>query len=573
MGRLAVVQTANTMLHDRLSAILSGTGVGSHLWRLLSSLGIEHRDDCDCLSWAERMNAWGPAGCRQQRADIVTHMRASAQNYGWGDLAKAAAKAIATGLALRINPLDVYGSLLDEAIRLAEADIPPAPIDILLPLGRGSSHRNIELRMAIRSIEQYAQGLRRVVVVGAIPRWAHETDRVQLVPRAEEQTNKASRISLKVKWAFEHLDLTDKVAFWNDDYILTRDIDIRTIPDYYHGNLRHPNAKTNWTRLLDHTAHTLAAAGLPTRHFDIHVPMLFDREKFLSLAEWWERSRTEKPGLVMKSVYGNHHCQTTAVSSPDAKLSGNWSGRMDSVCKLWVFSYSDDALRAGFSAWMQGRFPAPTACERSGPDAARTVICVLGPFRSGTSAVAGALHRLGVPMGDGWRVRRANQGGTYEDQELARLCRAWFRERAMVERSRPARRRAGLRRWLSTRPALTGAKHPSLCLCVPQIVRAWPGVRFVACDRPPEESIASLQKLGWSPENSASAVSRMIAARDRDLARCGRPVIRIAYHELLADRAAAVARLIDFAGLHPTEEQRLAAVTWIDPAQQTVRAA
>jgi hypothetical protein len=579
---------------DRLAAVLAGNGVGSHLWRLLESLNVRHSPTCECLAWAERMNAWGPAGCRLARAEIVAHMRDSAKHYGWGELARSAAKAVTTGLVWRINLLDLYGSLLDEAIRRAEKSGPPGPggsspspspsgpggplpIDILLPLGPGSRNNNVELRMAIRSIEQHARRLRRIVVVGAIPDWLRETDRVFPVRRDEFRANKASRISLKVRWAFEHLDLTDTVAFWNDDYLLNRNADLRTIKDTYHGNLRHPHASTPWQRLLEHTGATLAAGGLPTRHYDIHVPILLRRDLFLSLADWWERSRRERPGLVMKSIYGNHHCHATGVVSPDKKLGATWRDRIDSVSRLWLFSYGDDALKTGLAGWLQQRFPTPSAAEttphlvRGAPP--QTIVCVLGPFRSGTTAVAGLLHRLGVSMGDGWPVRRANKGGTYEDHELARLCRSWFRERAMTERSRPAKRRAGLRRWLSTRPAITGAKHPTLCLCVPQILRAWPGVRFVACDRPAAESITSLQKLGWSPDNATSAVTRMIATRDRDLARCGRPVCRIAYHDLLRDPAAAVSALIDFAGIHPTEDQRRAAETWIDPTQQTVRAA
>lgn len=105
---------------QRLAAVLAGIGVGSQLWRLLSSLGIEHREDCECLTWAERMNAWGPEGCREARQEIATHMRDSAKSYGWGAKLGAAAMAVATGLAWRVNLSDPYGSILDEAINLAE---------------------------------------------------------------------------------------------------------------------------------------------------------------------------------------------------------------------------------------------------------------------------------------------------------------------------------------------------------------------------------------------------------------------------------------------------------------------
>jgi hypothetical protein len=123
----------------RLAAIESGDGVGSHLWRLLASLGIKHTATCSCLGLAEEMNALGPAGCRRERARLAQQMRANAKAYGWGTVATAAARALASGLAWRLDLADVYGSLLDEAIRLAEADFVARPTVLAVPEARTTS--------------------------------------------------------------------------------------------------------------------------------------------------------------------------------------------------------------------------------------------------------------------------------------------------------------------------------------------------------------------------------------------------------------------------------------------------
>lgn len=68
-----------------------------------------------------RMNHWGVSGCRANRAKIVAHLRSAYKAASYVELAKAAGKAVTTGLAFRINPLDPIGSIIDEAIRLAEA--------------------------------------------------------------------------------------------------------------------------------------------------------------------------------------------------------------------------------------------------------------------------------------------------------------------------------------------------------------------------------------------------------------------------------------------------------------------
>jgi hypothetical protein len=114
---------------DRLQAIEQGTAPGSQLWRLLAELGIQHKPTCTCLHLAETMNQWGPAGCRLARPEIIAQMRTNAKEYGWLDVARAAAKAVSTGIAWKLDLTDVYGSLLDEAIRRSGPQAPTAGPD------------------------------------------------------------------------------------------------------------------------------------------------------------------------------------------------------------------------------------------------------------------------------------------------------------------------------------------------------------------------------------------------------------------------------------------------------------
>ncbi len=116
---------------ERLRAIEAGHGVGSQIWRLLAEIGVHHQPDCPCLGWAEKLNAWGVAGCRLARAEIVQHLRDERQRYGWARSIVAAAHAavhaaadIAAGRRPWLDLLDPYGSLVDEAIRCAEASEP-----------------------------------------------------------------------------------------------------------------------------------------------------------------------------------------------------------------------------------------------------------------------------------------------------------------------------------------------------------------------------------------------------------------------------------------------------------------
>jgi hypothetical protein len=112
-------------VHDqsfRLKAVQAGSGVGSHLWRLLAELGISHDSGCSCLQWAEMLNGWGVAGSRLARDEIADHLKQEAKKLGWKKLILKSAKAAIEhpNILGWIDLTDVYGSIVDEAVRRAE---------------------------------------------------------------------------------------------------------------------------------------------------------------------------------------------------------------------------------------------------------------------------------------------------------------------------------------------------------------------------------------------------------------------------------------------------------------------
>lgn len=87
---------------------------------MLTSIGIEPGPGCPCRDMMRKMDAWGPAGCKEHRGEIVMHVQEQMGNRSWREKLTAAAKATASGLAFQLNPMDIPGSLVDEAIRRVE---------------------------------------------------------------------------------------------------------------------------------------------------------------------------------------------------------------------------------------------------------------------------------------------------------------------------------------------------------------------------------------------------------------------------------------------------------------------
>lgn len=91
---------------------------------MLASVGIEPGPGCPCRDMMRKMDRWGITGCREHRGEIVMHVQEQMQNRSWRERLTAAARATASGLAFQLNPLDIPGSLVDEAIRRAELHHP-----------------------------------------------------------------------------------------------------------------------------------------------------------------------------------------------------------------------------------------------------------------------------------------------------------------------------------------------------------------------------------------------------------------------------------------------------------------
>lgn len=200
------------------------------------------------------------------------------------------------------------------------------------------------------------------------------------------------------------------------------------------------------------------------------------------------------------------------------------------------------------------------------------MVAVVGPFRSGTSCVAGLLHTLGVSMGDRLRPPGpGNPNGFYEAVMLGQLCRAMYQEPQMRSLAASQVKIDRLSRWLRSRKSpgkVLGAKHPSLCMMVPEMIAAWPDCRFVVLDRPVEESVESLARVGWkgwTREASARATQLLISQRDADIARHSPPHLRLTWSEVKSDPSATVAKLVAFCGITPSAEQVAAAIAQVQP--------
>ncbi len=262
-------------------------------------------------------------------------------------------------------------------------------------------------------------------------------------------------------------------------------------------------------------------------------------------------------------VEGKHvEQESLAVYTPDRWLAGQLPTKSNICGRKWNETrFFNDARNADHS-------DAP-------------FFAVMGPHRSGTSCVAMVMHHLGVHMGNELGGYEATGGG--EAVGLSKLC-----EKAMpfptVDPKIPNKQLTQqLKSWVVARKTeanrdrtVAGGKYPHLCRFAEHLYAGLgKSLRVIAVDRPIEASIRSLQDR--SRKHEGQWFSADDAACER-LQRCllehrerfidthpSVPVHRIEFARLTEDPAGTIARLVDFLGIQPTDEEIQSAIAHVNP--------
>lgn len=225
----------------------------------------------------------------------------------------------------------------------------------------------------------------------------------------------------------------------------------------------------------------------------------------------------------------------------------------------------------------------------------RAAILVLGMHRSGTSALAWLLGRLGAALpGDGIGPHGDNRHGYFEsaalvkaDDQLLRVCRSsWFDPRPLgwrrLETTALASRRDRIGEAIDagwgTAP-LIAVKDPRQCRFVPVVVEALAAraiePRAVLASRAPAEIAGSLgARDGTSPAYAHLLWLRHMIDAERDTRGMARAIV--SYDGLLGDWRDAVDRLAPLAGREgwqPEGEEAAAIDAFLDPALRRHREA
>jgi hypothetical protein len=238
-------------------------------------------------------------------------------------------------------------------------------MDIVYVLGNGSKWQNNEIKYSIRSLMLNCRSFRRILIIGADPGIFHYDDRLIFVP-APDNHKKEINIWNKVLRACQLEALSDDFLFINDDHFMLKPFHPEAYPFYAKGNLadKHYSGSDTYQMVLKATRNVLQKHGLNTWHFDIHTPILFNKEKFIRTHSYFSKYLEADQELVMKSCYANLHGIKPTLMN-DLKLTRGCS--LQELAELFqkrhVLSVADEAITSNFRRWLQFHFPEPSPWE------------------------------------------------------------------------------------------------------------------------------------------------------------------------------------------------------------------
>jgi len=212
-------------------------------------------------------------------------------------------------------------------------------------------------------------------------------------------------------------------------------------------------------------------------------------------------------------------------------------------------------------------------------------VAVVGPPRSGTSAVAGLLHQMGVHMGDELLPANVhNPKGFYEDLDFVELNAKLLDgvEDPLVEPRWSPPLRAEFTHLVRRKAALHdlwGVKDPRLCMTINDLAAE---LRAVGCElrvvttlRSVHHSVNSLRKLhgGMGVAQAAGIIGKYSYARSANMEKWIQAdpqnltrQFQLLYDQLVTEPEATAGALLRFLGKEPvvTDEMR----AWVDPQLQ-----
>lgn len=237
--------------------------------------------------------------------------------------------------------------------------------DIVLPLGKGSIWQNQEIKYSLRSVEKYLSGVRDIYIIGEeVPSFLKDVRQIHML---DIHVSKETNIYDKIIRACQETNISEDFLFFNDDHFLLSEFEASTFPFFCNGHLRSMvdrNKKGNYYKAVCNTYRTLIGRNLPTVHFDLHCPILYNKQKFITEMRNYDWSN--RISFIIKSLYGNSIQIQSTDRESDCKINKPCLSQeiLDIIKNRKFFSIGNLAINEQLKITMEQLYPNSSRWEK-----------------------------------------------------------------------------------------------------------------------------------------------------------------------------------------------------------------
>jgi len=190
-------------------------------------------------------------------------------------------------------------------------------MDALYVLGNSSQYNNLELRLSLRSLEQNAKDLESVFIIGEKPNWIKNVVHIPVDDVYTRENNVFRKILTACK-----LDISENFLFMNDDFYMMKPFIMADYPYFVSGEVVCISNPSRYQEIQNKTLNKLQSNGIErVMDYRVHCPIVFNKEKFLTLESYYKESKLENVGYSARLLYGNLFVDNPIVAD-DCKLWG-----------------------------------------------------------------------------------------------------------------------------------------------------------------------------------------------------------------------------------------------------------
>lgn len=237
-------------------------------------------------------------------------------------------------------------------------------MDLVYTVGPDPVHDHVELRYSLRSLFKHLHKIEQVFIVGECPAFLRD---IVHIPATDNHTNNSGRnIYDKLTLACNHPSLSPHFWAASDDHFLIKPLSQKRYPYFYIGSLWETLQKlgkqSKFKPYVESTFWALHDRGLPTKNYNSHLPMIFQKNIFTELMDSFNWDMTKS--YTVKGLYPNA-LKIPGVKIEDCKFHApkTKTAIYRTLEKSWFFSTNEHSVNDAMREVLQELFPNPSPVE------------------------------------------------------------------------------------------------------------------------------------------------------------------------------------------------------------------